>query len=69
VERPIPEETEGAGLVKVAGEQRVMLPQYWLVERTTRKDWGLCSSKTSAFDVDTTAPTLLQLHFAAAKRE
>jgi hypothetical protein len=55
--------------VKVAGEQRVMLPQYWLVERTTRQDWGLCSSKTSAFDVDTTSPTLFQFHFAAAKRE
>jgi hypothetical protein len=52
VERPISEETEGAGLAKVAGKQRAMLPQYWLVERTTRQDWGLCSSKTSVFDVD-----------------
>jgi hypothetical protein len=69
VERPTSEETEGQGLAKVAGEQRAMLPQYWLVERTTRQDWGLCSSKTSAFDVDTTAPTLFQFHFAAAKRE
>ncbi|CAH2901503.1 MAG: unnamed protein product [uncultured Paraburkholderia sp.] len=69
MERPTSEETEGQMLARVAGEQRAMLPQYWLVERTTRQDWGLCLSKTSAFDVDTTAPTLLQFHFAAAKRE